>query len=107
MVADRTPTLDEPKYWTRFLHQDSAFFVGADAIARILQAAVVFVEMQRVRRGHYTMRMSVIAEPPYAPGPSTDVIEHYARALESEIRRSPADWLWIHRKWKYPKPQGE
>jgi len=24
--------------------------------------------------------------------------------LESEIRESPADWLWIHRKWKYPKP---
>jgi KDO2-lipid IV(A) lauroyltransferase len=104
MVADQTPTLNEPKYWTRFLHQDSAFFVGADAIARILQAAVMFVEMHRVRRGHYTMRLSVIAEPPYAAGPSTEVIEHYARALEREIRSSPADWLWIHRKWKYAKP---
>jgi len=24
--------------------------------------------------------------------------------LEQEIRRSPADWLWLHRKWKYDKP---
>ena len=24
--------------------------------------------------------------------------------LEEEIRRSPADWLWLHRKWKYDKP---
>ena len=26
------------------------------------------------------------------------------RKLEEEIRASPADWLWVHNKWKYPKP---
>jgi len=104
LVADQTPVHDEAKYWTTFLHQDTAFFMGADAIARILQAAVVFVEMQRVRRGYYTMKVSVIAEPPYERGPSTAVVERYVRALEGEIQRNPANWLWIHRKWKYPKP---
>ncbi|MEO8674378.1 MAG: lysophospholipid acyltransferase family protein [Casimicrobiaceae bacterium] len=104
MVADQTPPHNDPKYWTTFLHQDTAFFVGADAIARILQATVVFVEMQRVRRGYYTMKVSVIAEPPYERGASTAIVERYARALESEIRSNPANWLWIHRKWKYPKP---
>jgi KDO2-lipid IV(A) lauroyltransferase len=103
MVADQTPVHDEPKYWTTFLHQDTAFFLGADAIARILQAAVVFVEMQRVRRGYYTMKVSVIAEPPYERA-GTEVVERYVRALEAEIRSNPASWLWIHRKWKYPKP---
>jgi len=107
LVADQTPTHDELKYWTTFLHQDSAFFVGADAIARILKAAVVFVSMQRVRRGHYSMRVSVIAEPPYERGADRQVIERYVRALEAEIRSSPADWLWIHRKWKYPKPDDQ
>ena len=104
MVADQTPTIDEPKHWTRFLNQDSAFFVGADAIARILKASVVFVEMSRVSRGRYRMRVSTLSEPPYDRGAGTQVIERYARALENEIRASPADWLWIHRKWKYPKP---
>jgi KDO2-lipid IV(A) lauroyltransferase len=104
LVADQTPVHNELKYWTTFLHQDSAFFVGADAIARILKATVVFVTMQRIRRGYYTMRVSVIDEPPYERGADTQVIEHYVRALEAEIRTSPADWLWIHRKWKYPKP---
>jgi lauroyl/myristoyl acyltransferase len=32
------------------------------------------------------------------------VVERYARRLEAEIRESPADWLWVHNKWKYPKP---
>ena len=104
MVADQTPTLDEPKHWTRFLNQDSAFFVGADAIARILKAPVLFVEMDRVARGRYRMRVSTLARPPYDRRAGTQVIERYARALEGEIRASPADWLWIHRKWKYSKP---
>jgi KDO2-lipid IV(A) lauroyltransferase len=105
MVADQTPTVDEPKHWTRFLNQDSAFFVGADAIARILKAPVVFVEMYRESRGRYRMRVRMLSTPPYDRADGAQVIERYARALESEIRASPADWLWIHRKWKYPKPK--
>jgi KDO2-lipid IV(A) lauroyltransferase len=104
MVADQTPTVEEPKHWTRFLNQDTAFFVGADAIARILRAPVAFVEMRRVARGRYRMRVSMLTEPPYDRATGTQVIERYARALEIQIRASPADWLWIHRKWKYPKP---
>ena len=30
LVADQTPPWDEEKHWTRFLNQDTAFFVGAD-----------------------------------------------------------------------------
>lgn len=104
MVADQVPTVDEPKHWTRFLGQDTAFFVGADAIARILAAPVVFVEMQRVRRGHYRMRLERIAAPPYAPGRGFDIVERYAQALEREIRASPPDWLWVHNRWKYSRP---
>lgn len=106
MVADQTPPHNDPQYWTTFLHQDTAFFMGADAIARILQAVVVFVEMRRVRRGYYTMKVSVLAEPPYDRAAGTEIVERYARALENEIRSGPANWLWIHRKWKYPKPPG-
>jgi Kdo2-lipid IVA lauroyltransferase/acyltransferase len=105
MVADQVPTIDEPKHWTRFLGQDSAFFVGADAVARILAAPVIFVGMHRVRRGYYRMHLERIAEPPYARGRDFDVIERYARSLETEIRAGPADWLWVHNRWKYARPQ--
>jgi heptosyltransferase II len=26
------------------------------------------------------------------------------QALEKQIRRSPADWFWVHNRWKTPKP---
>jgi KDO2-lipid IV(A) lauroyltransferase len=105
MVADQTPTPDEPKHWTRFLDEDSAFFVGPDVVARAAAAAVLFVDVERVGRGRYRMRLVPLAQPPYPKGVDTGVVERYARALEGEIRRSPADWLWVHRKWKYGRPR--
>jgi Kdo2-lipid IVA lauroyltransferase/acyltransferase len=104
MVADQTPLRKSDKHWTRFLNQDTAFFVGADKITRFLEAPVVYVAMRRVSRGRYRVQLHVLTEPPYEPDRELPVMELYARKLEEEIRASPADWLWIHNKWKYPKP---
>jgi Kdo2-lipid IVA lauroyltransferase/acyltransferase len=112
LVADQTPQMKDEKHWSHFLNQDTAFFVGADKIARILNAPVLFVSMRRERKGFYSARLELLAAPPYLPDPDRDadhatgaeIIERYARALENEIRASPADWLWIERKWKYAKP---
>jgi KDO2-lipid IV(A) lauroyltransferase len=103
LVADQTPPREEEKHWTRFLHQDTAFFVGADKIARITRSPVFFVGMTRLRRGYYEARLQLLAEPPYS-GERTDIIERYARVAEAHIRQYPADWLWMYRKWKYKKP---
>ena len=103
LVADHTPLKADEKYWTRFLNQDTAFFVGADKIARITRSPVIFVGMRRRSRGHYEAELKLLAEPPYS-GDTTDIIERYARAVEAQIIASPGDWLWLHRKWKYKKP---
>jgi len=103
LVADQTPPREEEKHWTQFLNQDTAFFVGADKIARIVRAPVFFVGIERVRRGYYEATVQLLATPPYA-GDGTDIIEAYARAAEHHIEQHPADWLWMYRKWKYKKP---
>jgi KDO2-lipid IV(A) lauroyltransferase len=104
MVADQTPLRKSDKHWTRFLNQDTAFFVGADKITQFLEAPVVYVAMRRVSRGHYRVRLEALCEPPYDTDRELPVMELYARKLEEEIRASPADWLWVHNKWKYPRP---
>jgi KDO2-lipid IV(A) lauroyltransferase len=111
LVADQTPLKSMDKHWTRFLNQDTAFFVGAEKIARFLEAPVVYVAMRRLARGRYAVHLHVLAEPPYDDGEhetgdaDTWITEAYARKLEAEIRASPADWLWVHNKWKYPRPE--
>lgn len=104
LVADHTPKHNEEKHWTRFLNQDTAFFVGADKIAKIVKAPVIYVAMRRDGPGRYVVELTLLAEPPYDRDSGPEIVERYARKLEEEIRRSPADWLWLHRKWKYRKP---
>ncbi len=103
LVADQTPPREEDKHWTRFLNQDTAFYVGADKIARIIRAPVFFVGIARTRRGFYEATFQLLAEPPYS-GNDADIIERYVRAAETHITAHPADWLWMYRKWKYKKP---
>ena len=111
LIADQTPPRDEKKHWTRFLNRDTAFFVGAEKIARFLDAPVLYVDMRRVRRGHYSVSFVTLAEPPYAIGRDRDdhspVMEGFARQLEVAIRASPADWLWLQKRWKYPRAAGD
>jgi KDO2-lipid IV(A) lauroyltransferase len=104
LIADQTPRKKDPKYWTRFLRQDTAFFLGADKIARFLDAPAYFVSMWRTSRGHYTVRLEALAQPPYDELDDALIVERYARCLERAIIESPADWLWLQKKWKYAKP---
>ena len=108
LIADQTPRREDKKHWTRMLNRDTAFFGGAEKIARFLDAPVLYVDMRRVRRGHYSVRFTPLAEPPHAIDGERDdyspVMEGFARQLENAIRASPADWLWLQKRWKYPKP---
>jgi Kdo2-lipid IVA lauroyltransferase/acyltransferase len=105
LIADQTPKhKNDPKHWTNFLGQETAFFKGAGKIAQFLDAKVLYVTMRRVRRGYYSVRLSLLADPPYEPDANEMIVERYARSLERDIRASPADWLWLQNKWKVARP---
>ncbi len=108
LIADQTPPRDDRKHWSRFLNRDTAFFIGAEKVARFLDSPVLYVAMRRVGRGRYSVRLVPLAMPPFdavSPGGGTPIMETFARKLEAAIRESPADWLWLQKRWKYPKPE--
>ena len=99
MVADQEPTTSEHKYWTRFLNRDTAFYMGAEEIARVTRYPVFFIAMRRTGRGFYEMEFV-----PLATGketlPSGQLTERYAGLVEQQIRAAPPDWPWSHKRWK-------
>jgi KDO2-lipid IV(A) lauroyltransferase len=112
LIADQTPPRDGKKHWSRFLNRDTAFFVGAEKVAHFLDSPVLYVAMRRVARGRYAVRLIPLALPPYRRDAGaadddhdTPIMERFARQLEAAIRESPADWLWLQKRWKYPKPE--
>ncbi|MGH8258635.1 MAG: lysophospholipid acyltransferase family protein [Steroidobacteraceae bacterium] len=99
MVADQEPRTSEHKHWTRFLNRDTAFYVGAEEIARVTKFPVFFVAMRRVRRGFYEVSVEPLADGGAAPAPG-ELTERYARRAEEQIRSAPPDWPWSHKRWK-------
>jgi len=102
MVADQEPTTSEHKHWTRFLNRDTAFFMGAEEIARVTRYPVFFIRMRRTARGFYEMTFV-----PLAPGGEVlktgELTERYARMVEDQIRDAPPDWPWSHKRWRLKK----
>jgi KDO2-lipid IV(A) lauroyltransferase len=102
MVADQEPTKSEHKYWTRFLNRDTAFYLGAEEIARVTRFPVFFIAMRRSARGQYEMEFRPFPELGASPATGT-LTEAYARRVEAQIRAAPSDWPWSHKRWKLKK----
>ena len=70
------------------------------------QAPVVPVFMRRLPDGRHRVEALAVLEPPPDRQPET-ILAHtarYTRILEDEIRLDPAQWLWLHKRWKTRPP---
>jgi KDO2-lipid IV(A) lauroyltransferase len=103
MNADQAPVSTEKRYWTRFLGQDTAFYIGAEQIARAMRLPMMYLVMRRVRRGYYEVELRPLWDGREAL-PANALTERYARACEIDVLASPADWLWSYRRWRLQKP---
>ena len=102
MISDQRPPLYYDQYWTTFLNQDTLTLTGTERIARKTKFAVVYLDIQKTKRGYYSGTFSLISsdaskEPEYA------ITEMYMRKLEKTILRQPAYYLWTHNRWKFAK----
>lgn len=106
LLSDQTPPGGEIQYWTSFLNQDTAFYVGADKLADAFKYPVVFIGVTRKGRGRYQFEFELLREPgTITKETEYPITEAYARTLEKWIQQYPADYLWSHRRWKHKRPQ--
>jgi KDO2-lipid IV(A) lauroyltransferase len=103
LASDQAPVKHEAQYFTRFLNQDTAFFMGAEKMGGMFNSTVVFGDMKYLKRGYYEYTFVPLAENPKQTEPN-QITELYVKHLEDMIKREPEYWLWSHRRWKY-KPE--
>lgn len=104
IVADQSPQGLKTDYWTEFLHQDTCWFNGVEKMAKLLDYAVVFAGMKRVKRGYYEVDFELLCED-VKDAPYGSVVEKYVRSLEKFINENPDNWLWSHRRWKHSRTE--
>lgn len=99
-VSDQSPHHQDPNHIYNFLNQPSFFFTGGVKIARSTKSALLYIEISRIRKGHYTATYHLISEDASKES-EQELMQKYVTMLEKGILLHPEAWLWSHKRWKH------
>ena len=102
-AGDQTPVREETNYFTDFLNQPTAVFLGIEKISKLVDSVVIFYDMRRVKRGYYSYTIVPLVENAKETA-QHEITNAHVKYLETMINREPQYWLWSHRRWKF-KPE--
>ncbi|MCM4157142.1 lipid A biosynthesis acyltransferase [Gramella sp. AN32] len=100
MIADQSPKLSAARNWIHFMGIRVPVFVGSEKLARKLNMAVVYLHVEKVKRGFYEATLIPISENPETAPPNR-ITEEFIRLLENQIWKKPEFYLWTHKRWKH------
>ena len=106
-IADHRSNSKVAHHTMTFLNQPTQFNPGGEEIGKRLDAAYVYLDVEKPSRGHYRLTFRPIE--PANLEEDSPYTRQYMRMLEATIRRRPGLWLWSHRRWKWNRqaPQTE
>jgi KDO2-lipid IV(A) lauroyltransferase len=99
-ASDQTPTRHESQYFTSFLNQQTAIFLGLEKISKITGHPIVYLHKNRLKRGFYEYTFTTLVEEPSAMS-EFEITDIHTEKLEQIIRQRPELWLWSHKRWKF------
>ena len=97
-IADQWPHNRNHQNFIEFLNHKTWFIYGPEEIGNKLGAEYFYLEMNRLKRGHYEIIFhKLVPEDNSLPFPHTRI---FWKEFEKTILRAPAFWLWSHKRWK-------
>lgn len=100
MIADQSPKIARTRAWTNFMGIKSPVFLGLEHLSRSLDMAVVYLHVEKIKRGHYEASFKTISYEP-AKEPEYFITRSYFDNLEEQIKKEPRYYLWTHKRWKH------
>lgn len=101
MLADQSPHRSKVDYYCDFLNQDTPVYLGAEKLMKAANLELLFVEVARVKRGFYEMKIVPLASKVLGEKGATTKL--HVNHLEQLIKNNPENWLWSHRRWKHSR----
>ena len=99
LLADQSPSNMKRAIWLDFLGIDTACLHGPEYYSKQYNMPVLYVDVQRIKRGFYEVRyIPIIDEPDNTE--SGEITKIYMNTLEKIIKLQPEHWLWSHRRGK-------
>ena len=103
-ISDQQPKWASIHHFVPFLNHDTAVFIGAEHIARKVDAFMMYGRMSRPKRGYYHLDIIPMEDHP-ASVPETTLTDRYFELLEADIKEHPEMWLWTHKRWSRTKEE--
>ena len=100
IISDQSPKSKSFRHSFEFLGHDTPFFTGTEDMARSMNYALIYLKIEKVKRGHYKGTVVPISEDVSAQERGA-VTRKFIAALEEQIRKEPQYYLWSHKRWKH------
>jgi KDO2-lipid IV(A) lauroyltransferase len=102
MLIDQVPERGSGVGVSPFLGAPALHDLGPALLAARCRAPLLLVLGHREANGHHRLELAATIEPEELRGRGAieRATETMATALEGFVREHPAQWLWLHRRWK-------
>ncbi len=100
ILSDQTPKMGSFKYHDTFLGIDVPMFTGTEELAKKLDFSVLYLKVEKQKRGYYTATFVPLADNP-KDYPDFQITRMFFDSLENQIHENPEFYLWSHKRWKH------
>jgi Kdo2-lipid IVA lauroyltransferase/acyltransferase len=104
MIADQRPSSVRFAHWMTFLNQDTPFLNGPEKYARIYNYPVIYVSVQKIKRGYYQVEFILVHDDPVS-AKTGEITQKFKSIMEEKIKSDPQYYLWSHDRWKFSRAQ--
>jgi len=100
LAADQNPSNINKSIMAKFFGYDTPCLHGAEEYAKAGNLPIVYFDVQRVKRGFYTLEIIELIDNPAKTGYG-EITQKYMSKVEEIVRKKPQNYLWSHRRWKH------
>ena len=101
--SDQSPSNPKNSHWMNFLNQETGVLFGAEKYAKEFNWPVIYVRINKIKRGYYKTEYEIITENPVLCKHG-EITERFMTLVENDIKFKPQYWLWSHNRWKHQRP---
>lgn len=99
-IADQTAKHWKAKHFQEFMGIKVPVLTGGEMLAKKFDMAVIYLDIRKVKRGHYAADVKLITKHPN-DFPDYQITDKFLSLVEDQIKADPAYYLWTHKRWKY------
>ena len=100
IISDQSPMIRKAHYWAPFMGITVPMHTGAEYLCKKFNFPVLFLKVEKVKRGHYQSTFHVLAESPN-DYPDYNLTDAYFKEVENVIYEAPEYYFWTHKRWKH------